>query len=197
MKNYCKQEKISPTLEDDEIKRLYKSVKNVVSIEEADRLIKEIPLATNSTPEERAEWVDYLSQLLENRFDQKTIKLIRQGCFCNENEILVETASQLKKLYVTLGKDLQKFVAALNEDGAGWYFEDGFLYTKYFSCPCPMLEKSKQSSSLTWCQCTAGYNKKLFELVFELPVEADIIHSLRQGFDECLIKITLPLKLYE
>lgn len=50
--------------------------------------------------------------------------------------------------------------------------------------------EGKVSGSLTWCHCTAGYNKKLFEAVFETPVEVEVVHSIRQGFDECLLKIS-------
>lgn len=43
-----------------------------------------------------------------------------------------------------LNKYAKGVIAALNEQGAGWYIEDNYLYTKMFSCPCPMLEKRKE-----------------------------------------------------
>ena len=96
----------------------------------------------------------------------------------------------LKELYLSLHKDLHSFVNALNEKGAGWYIDGNHLYTKMFICECPMLEKAKTTHSLTWCHCTAGYSEKLFEIVFGTPVDAEIIHSIRQGFDDCLLRIT-------
>ncbi len=54
MKNFNMPEFVSPTLESDQLKRLHKSIQNIVSKEEADIIINEIPLANNSTPEERA-----------------------------------------------------------------------------------------------------------------------------------------------
>lgn len=195
MKNYNMPERISPILEADEMERLYESIKEVTSKEEADNVIKEIPLAINSTPEERAEWVEKLSTLLEKKFDVHTIKQIRQGCYCNENGKLEESANSLRELYVSLGCDIHKFIATLNEQGAGWYVEDNCLYTKMFSCPCPMLEKTKIVPSLTWCHCTGGYGKKFFGIVFDVQVEAEIVHSMRQGFDECLVRLTLPFSL--
>ncbi|WP_300639325.1 DUF6144 family protein [uncultured Oscillibacter sp.] len=54
-----------------------------------------------------------------------------------------------------------------------------------------MLEKAKNSNSLTWCYCTAGYNKKLFEIVFEKPVCVKIVQSVRQGFDFYLLRIAV------
>ncbi|WP_100066156.1 DUF6144 family protein [Miniphocaeibacter massiliensis] len=180
---------ISPTLELDEIGRLKNSLEKVASKEVVEEIILELPLDINSTPTQRAEWVEKLSVLLENRFDNNIVKLIRKGCYCNENGKLKDTAIYLKKIYLSVNKDLYKFVEILNENGAGWYIKGNFLYTKMFSCECPMLEESKISESLTWCHCTAGYNKKLFEIVFDKSVEVEILQSMRQGFDYCLIEI--------
>ena len=101
-----------------------------------------------------------------------------------------DTAKELKRLYKSLNKDLQRFVSALNKNGAGWYIEENQLYTKMFTCECPMLEEAALSQSLTWCHCTAGYSKKLIELVFEAPVDVEILQSIRQGFDYCLLRVT-------
>ncbi len=191
MKHFSMPEQVSPTLEIDELMRLKHSLEKNVSGEAAESIIKEIPLSVHSTPEIRAEWVEKLSAVLEDRFDEKTVKSIRQGCYCNENGRLEDTAESLKQLYLSLDKDLHRFVAALNENGAGWFMKGDQLYTKMFSCECPMLEKAKHSDSLTWCHCTAGYNKKLFEIVFEKPVHVEILQSIRQGFDFCLLRITV------
>lgn len=190
MKNFSMPEQISPTLELDELMRLKHSLESMVSKELAENIMSELSLTINSTPSIRAEWVEKLSTILESMFDKETIKTIRQGCYCNENGRLEETANNMKKLYLSLNKDLNGFVNAINESGAGWIIKDNQLYTKMFLCECPMLEKVEISKSLTWCHCTAGYNKKLFEIVFERPVDVEVLQSIRQGFDFCLLKVT-------
>lgn len=189
MKNFSMPEQVSPTLEIDELARLRHSLEMTVSKEMTEYIISRLPLVTNSSPVERAEWVENLSILLENTFDEGIVKVIRMNCYCNENGRLEDTARVLKQLYLSLDKDLEKFVNTMNESGAGWYIKDNQLYTKMFTCECPMLEKAKLSDSLTWCHCTAGYNKKLFETIFGLPVEVEVLHSIRQGFDYCLLRI--------
>ncbi len=189
MKNFSMPEQVSPTLEIDELARLRHSLEMTVSKEMTEYIISRLPLVTNSSPVERAEWVENLSILLENTFDEGIVKVIRMNCYCNENGRLEDTARVLKQLYLSLDKDLERFVNAMNESGAGWYIKDNQLYTKIFTCECPMLEKAKRSDSLTWCHCTAGYNKKLFETIFGLPVEVEVLHSIRQGFDYCLLRI--------
>ena len=85
MKNFSMPEQVSPTLEIDGLMRLNRSLEKNVSREVAESIMKEIPLSVNSTSDIRAEWVEKLSAVLENRFDKKTAKNIRQKCYCNEN----------------------------------------------------------------------------------------------------------------
>ena len=80
MKNFSMPEYVSPTLETDELTRLKHSLEKNVSREAAESIMAELPLAINSTPDIRAEWVEKLSAVLENSFDEKTVKNIRQGC---------------------------------------------------------------------------------------------------------------------
>ena len=127
MKNFSMPKQVSPTLEIDELMRLKHSLEKNVSREVAESIIKEIPLSINSTPDIRAEWVEKLSAILENRFDKKTVKNIRQECYCNENGRLEDTANNLKQLYLSLDKDLHRFVNALNENGAGWFIKVSFF----------------------------------------------------------------------
>ena len=85
MKNFSMPEQVSPTLEIDGLMRLNRSLEKNASREVAESIMKEIPLSVNSTSDIRAEWVEKLSAVLENRFDKKTAKNIRQECYCNEN----------------------------------------------------------------------------------------------------------------
>lgn len=189
MKNFAMPDQVSPTLELDELERLKHSPEENVSKEMAEAIMTELPLSINATPKNRAEWVEKLSAVLEKRFDERTVKNIRQGCYCNENGRLEDTANNLRQLYLSLNRDKFKFVETMNENGADWFIRDNQLHTKMFSCECPMLEAANNSDSLTWCHCTAGYNKKLFEIVFERPVEVEVLQSIRQRFDFCLLKI--------
>lgn len=182
-------DQISSTLELDELERLKHSLEENVSKEMTEAIMTELPLTINVTPKIRAEWVEKLSTVLEKRFDEKTIKNIRQCCYCNENGKLEDTANSLRQLYLFLNQNLFRFVETMNANGAGWFIRDNQLYTKMITCECPMLEAARTSDSLTWCHCTAGYNKKLFEIIFERSVNVDVLQSIRQGFDFCLLKI--------
>ena len=60
--------------------RLKHSLETTISKVEADKIISELSLPLNSTPDVRAEWVDRMSALLESRFDENTVKAIRKKC---------------------------------------------------------------------------------------------------------------------
>lgn len=44
----------------------------------------------------------------------------------------------------------------------------------------------------TWCQCTTGYSKVLFEKAFGCEVVVELLKSVKMGDDICLMKI-IPL----
>ncbi|NTW26506.1 MAG: hypothetical protein HGA37_17545, partial [Lentimicrobium sp.] len=58
-------------------------------------------------------------------------------------------------------------------------------------CPCPMLSEVDKLDTLTWCQCTTGYSKVLFEKAFNCKVEVELLKSIKMGDEICLMKITL------
>ncbi|HEX2919655.1 MAG TPA: DUF6144 family protein, partial [Bacteroidales bacterium] len=56
-------------------------------------------------------------------------------------------------------------------------------------CPCPMLAEVEHLESKTWCQCTTGYSKVLFEKAFGCNVDVELLKSVKAGDGICLMKI--------
>ena len=77
----------------------------------------------------------------------------------------------------------------MNELKADWYLQDGWLYTKFFFCECPMLEAVDRLPTPTWCQCTVGYTRAMFESIFGCAVESELMQSIKMGDDICLIRV--------
>ena len=191
-----------------EAMQLYKNILRFADGQTAHDIAHGLPLVPDASAEQRAAWVLRVIGALEARFSPDVIKKIRLGCYCNEEEVPEKCKSTgylcadrelfasvrdwLKGLYESSGS-MEEFVSRANTQHLGWYVENGELYTKFFECECPMLENVGQLPSFTWCYCTAGYGKRLFEAVFGYPVELEIIHSIRQGHDFCLMKVTKDL----
>lgn len=169
-----------------ESKILYDNITKYSGSEIADNIAYGMDQPQSST--EKAQWVRYISSKLEEHFDERTIKNIRMGCYCNENGKLEESKEFIKNIFLC-SSSMHDFADKMNEHGAKWYIEDGNLFTKYFSCPCPMLESIDYLPTKTWCYCTVGYNKEIFEYVFDCEVDVELIESIKTGSKQCLMKI--------
>jgi len=55
-----------------------------------------------------------------------------------------------------------------------------------------MLAEVDRLETDTWCQCTTGYSKVIFEKAFGCQVEVELLKSIKMGDDICLMKI-IPL----
>lgn len=131
-------------------------------------------------------WVKSTMERLENRFDQAAVKEIRINCQCgygmDEKLALVNELVELSSSMEELG-NLDKAKAA------GLLYKDGELYLQFPFCPCPMLAEVDRLGTNTWCQCTTGYSKVLFEKAFECEVDVELLKSIKMGDEICLMKI--------
>lgn len=67
---------------------------------------------------------------------------------------------------------------------------------RYHYCHCPWvkegLKNGKADIPASFCQCSAGFHKKRWEVVLGQPLKAEIIESVLGGDDRCMIAIHLP-----
>ena len=67
---------------------------------------------------------------------------------------------------------------------------------RYYYCHCPWVRESLKegdvSVSPTFCLCSAGFHKKSWEVIFEQPLEAEIVQTALKGDPWCKIAIYLP-----
>ena len=52
-----------------------------------------------------------------------------------------------------------------------------------------MLADVDKLDTDTWCQCTTGYSKVLFEKAFGCEVVVELLKSIKMGDNICLMKI--------
>jgi predicted hydrocarbon binding protein len=153
-----------------------------------DEMAKEIVYGKDeeAKTEDNPTWVKSTMKRLENNFDNITIKQIRMGCQCGYG---MEDKLELVKGLVKSSSNMEEFGNLPNAKVAGLYCEEGELYLKFNFCPCPMLAEVDKLETNTWCQCTTGYSKVLFEKAFECKVEVELLKSIKMGHDKCLMKI--------
>lgn len=178
-----------------EAKKLYENILKYSSAEKAKSIAYKKMFSESPTRDEITEWVKYIIDELEKNFDQKTVKEIRTRCYCDEDGRLEQNMKWLKGLYES-SSNINEFVDKVNKHQAGWYLQDGYLFTKYLDhCSCHLLEGITKLDTKTMCYCTAGFNKAIFSHVFECSfdeIDVDIEKSIKMGDEYCLIKIALP-----
>ncbi len=139
--------------------------------------------------EDNPTWVKNTTKRLEENFDAPTVKRIRMNCQCGY--AMDEKLALVKELMAN-ASNLEEFANQDKAKAAGLSCSDGELYLMFPFCPCPMLAEVDKLPTNTWCQCTTGYSKVLFEKAFGCEVEVDLLKSIKMGDDSCLMKI-IPL----
>lgn len=133
-----------------------------------------------------ADWVKSTMCRLENKFDKATVKEIRMNCQCGYG--MDEKLAFLNELKDN-SSNMEEFASSDKAKAAGLYYENGTLYLQFLFCPCPMLDTVDKLDTKTWCQCTTGYSKVLFEKAFGCSVDVELLKSIKSGDNICLMKI--------
>jgi hypothetical protein len=99
---------------------------------------------------------------------------IRQGV--REGNILYET----KIPYMTI-----EYLAETDED-----------MRRYYYCHCPWVRESLRMDDVevspTFCNCSAGFHKKYYEVVLDQPLKAEVLETVLAGDLWCRFAIHLP-----
>lgn len=140
----------------------------------------------NGKQEDNPNWVKNTMKRLEENFDVSTVKKIRMKCQCGYT--MDEKLALVKEL-IANASNLEAFANQDKAKAVGLSYNDGELYLMFPYCPCPMLAEVDKLPTSTWCQCTTGYSKVLFEKAFGCEVDVELLKSVKMGDDICLMKI--------
>lgn len=70
---------------------------------------------------------------------------------------------------------------------------------RYYYCHCPWVKESLKAGrsdiSPTFCNCSAAFHKKPWEVIFGQTLQADVLESVLQGNLRCRFAIHLPEKI--
>lgn len=67
---------------------------------------------------------------------------------------------------------------------------------RFYYCHCPWVRQGlingRSKISSTFCNCSAGFMKKPWEVIFEQPLEAEMVETILDGDPWCKVAIRLP-----
>ena len=163
---------------------IYDAVKSASNDELAQKIV--YGNGGEARGEDDPTWVKATMKRLENQFEKLEIKKIRRSCQCGH---AMDEKLELIESLMASSKNLEEFGNLEKARAAGLSYKDGELYLEFPFCPCPMLEKVELLETDTWCQCTTGYSKVLFEKAFKCEVSVELLQSIKMGHNRCLMKI--------
>lgn len=163
---------------------LFEAVKNQSNSQTAKQIV--FGPGCEQAKEDDADWVQSTMRRLEGGFDADTTKRIRMNCQCGYG--MEEKLAFLKEL-ISVCPDFNRFADSDKAKAAGLFYENGALFLKFTFCPCPMLADVDRLETYSWCQCSAGYSKTLFEKAFGFEIDVELLKSIKKGDDICLMKI--------
>lgn len=165
---------------------IYESVKAESDADIANEVVYGKEQLANT--ENNSSWVKSAMERLESKFDYETIKKIRMNCQCGYG--MDEKLALVKEL-MSNATNIEAFTKSEKAKAAGLFCKEGELFLQFDACPCPMLAEVEKLKTNTWCQCTTGYSKVLFEKAFACNVDVELLKSIKMGDKVCLMKITL------
>ena len=74
--------------------------------------------------------------------------------------------------------------------------ENDPVLRRYYYCHCPWTREAIRKQDVpiakNFCYCSAGFHKKPWEIIFEQPIQVDVLESILKGDDRCRFAIHLP-----
>ena len=144
---------------------------------------------TLTTQQQKAHCIKEMMVVLDQNTNAKTSRMIMEAC--GRRCISASTLQKARRIKQK-AQNLDEMLNMLNEahiGGGHLKREGGRILGIYDRCYCGSVSKTKELFSNTYCQCTCGWYRQLFEMLLEKTVEVELLSSIIQGNDRCRIAI--------
>lgn len=136
-------------------------------------------------------WIHSVIQLMDEELPEEYRKRILERCGrgCAFGSGMVE---QLQQANLT-GLSPEEVFTSLKHPcffGERILMEEGSFLTICPECYCPFVNDNLQAIPESYCDCTMGWTKQVFETALGRPVEVEVEQSIIRGADHCRIRTT-------
>ena len=134
-------------------------------------------------------WITCLMDGLDKHVDEETKAVILEQCGRQcQSQSFVEKARRIYKK----SRNVEEFLNAFSEVYRNLQVEGNNVYIVYPRCYCSFVNKIPLGTlSATYCNCSRGWAKELFEKVLGRSVEVVMEESIVNGDEQCKFKIVL------
>ncbi len=132
-------------------------------------------------------WILSLMENMDEHLDEEAkINLLEEcGRACAERHAKTEALKHKGNLNGWLSV-FKRWVGSENVQK-----EDNVVRLTYSKCLCPLVQDRPPLMSKTYCNCSRGWLKEVFETVMEKPVEVKLEDSIMQGGKQCRFLVFL------
>ncbi len=131
---------------------------------------------------------DWISNLMRNMdqhlVEEEKIRLLEEcGRACAKNHaqrVALKSRGNLDGWLATM----KKWVGMNNIRK-----DENAVRVTYSKCFCPLVQDAPPLMSNTYCNCSRGWLKEVFETVMEKPVEVELEDSIMKGGQQCRFTI--------
>jgi predicted hydrocarbon binding protein len=141
--------------------------------------------ASLTTPQQKARAICGMMDVLDREVDEDTRRAIMEAC--GRHCIGASTLRTARRLHQE-AQDLDELLSRLNAAhiGGGHLRREGnVIHAAYDRCYCGSVNRAREPLSATYCTCSCGWYRQLFETLLEQPVEVDLLASIAQGDERC------------
>jgi len=134
-------------------------------------------------------WVCSLMAGLDDHVDGETLAKVLEQCGRQcQSQSLIKKA---RRIYEQSG-DVNDFLDRFGRFYKHLHREGDGVYIVYPRCYCSIVSKIPPGKlSSTYCNCSRGWAKALFEGALKRPIEVTMEKSIKRGDKECKFKIDL------
>jgi predicted hydrocarbon binding protein len=133
-------------------------------------------------------WIKSLMENLDEHVDEKTKITVLEnwGRACITRSFLKKVQKCKKN-----AENTSEFVDRLQQIWSNLHRDGDDISVVYKTCYCPLVRGCSQQLPATFCNCSRGWIKELFESALEKHVDVILEKSILRGDDCCKLRVYL------
>ena len=135
-----------------------------------------------------SKWVVNVLDALDRLVDEETRIKVLESCGrkCIGAGFLARAEVLAKK-----SKNPEDFLEKLSKVWKHLHVDKNGVFVVYEQCYCPMVKAYRGELSPSFCNCSVGWIKELFERSLNKPVKVEKLGTVKQGSKQCTFRVTL------
>ncbi|MFH1942550.1 MAG: DUF6144 family protein [bacterium] len=135
----------------------------------------------------KQDWLTSLMKNMDDRLDESTRMSLMESCGRDcARRGAITLAESSKGDVEKLVQGLKKWIGDKNA-----VLKGNEAHLQYDKCFCELVGKGPERFSDTWCNCSVGWVKQMFETTAQKPVKVELVQSIKRGAPSCKFVVNL------